>query len=76
MKCTIGLMVVFAESRRIDSADLVENLVPERLEEVFWKAVALMPKDDLCASEACADPRLAAAAVFLGATTARWPTCF
>jgi hypothetical protein len=44
---------------------IVENVAPERLEEVFWKAVALMPKDDTARERGIADRRLAATAIFL-----------
>ncbi len=44
---------------------IVEKVAPERLEEVFWKAVALMPNDDIARERGAADPRVAIAAVFL-----------
>ncbi len=43
---------------------IVERVAPERLEEVFWKAVAQMPRSDPAQTE-----------TFLAVTTARWPTC-
>ncbi len=44
---------------------IVEKVAPEHLEEVFWKAVALMPKSDTARQHALPDNRVAAAAVFL-----------
>ena len=44
---------------------IVEKVAPERLEEVFWKAVALMPKDDMARERGIADFRVAEAAIFL-----------
>jgi hypothetical protein len=45
---------------------IVEKVAPERLEEVFWRAVALMPNDDLAQKRGTVDHRLAEAAVVLG----------
>jgi hypothetical protein len=44
---------------------MVEKLAPERLEEVFWKAVALMPKDDIARERGGVDPGVVNAAIFL-----------
>ncbi len=44
---------------------IVEKVVPERLEEVFWRAVALIPRSDLARQRGVADPRVAAAAILL-----------
>ena len=44
---------------------IVEKVAPEHLEEVFWKAVALMPKSDTARQRGVPDNRVAAAAVFL-----------
>ena len=44
---------------------IVEKVAPERLEEVFWRAVALMPNDDLAQKRGTVDYRLAEAAVVL-----------
>ena len=44
---------------------IVEKVAPERLEEVFWKAVALMPKDDVARERGTADARVADATIFL-----------
>ena len=44
---------------------IVEKVAPERLEEVFWRAVALMPKDDMARERGIADFRVAEAAIFL-----------
>ncbi len=44
---------------------IVEKVAPEHLEEVFWKAVALMPKSDTARQRGLPDNRVAAAAVFL-----------
>jgi hypothetical protein len=44
---------------------IVEKVAPERLEEVFWRAVALMPNDDLARQRGMVDPRVADAAIFL-----------
>ena len=44
---------------------IVENVAPERLEEVFWKAVAHMPKDETASKRGIADHRLAVIAIFL-----------
>ena len=40
-------------------------MAPERLEEVFWRAVALMPNDDLAQKRGTVDYRLAEAAIVL-----------
>jgi hypothetical protein len=34
---------------------IVEKVTPERLEEVFWRAVALMPNDDLAQKRGTVD---------------------
>ena len=44
---------------------IVEKVAPEHLEEVFWKAVALMPRSDTARQRGVPDNRVAAAAVFL-----------
>ncbi len=44
---------------------IVEKVAPERLEEVFWRAVALMPNDDQSQKRGTVDYRLAEAAVVL-----------
>ncbi len=44
---------------------IVEKVAPERLDEVFWKAVALIPKDEIARERGAADPRVAIAAIFL-----------
>jgi hypothetical protein len=44
---------------------IVEKVAPERLEEVFWRAIALMPIDDLAQKRGVADPRIAEAAIVL-----------
>ena len=44
---------------------IVEKVAPERLEEVFWRAVALMPKDDMARQRGVVDFRVAEAAIFL-----------
>ena len=44
---------------------IVEKVAPERLEEVFWRAVALMPKDDMARERGIADFRVAEAAIVL-----------
>jgi hypothetical protein len=44
---------------------VVEKVAPQRLEEVFWKALALMPNDDLAQKRGIADPRIAQAAIVL-----------
>jgi Carboxypeptidase regulatory-like domain len=44
---------------------IVEKVAPEQLEEVFWKAVALMPRSDTARRRGIPDNRVAAAAVFL-----------
>ncbi len=44
---------------------IVEKVAPEHLEEVFWKAVALMPSSDTARQRGVPDNRVAAAAVFL-----------
>ncbi len=44
---------------------IVEKVAPERLEEVFWRAVTLMPDDDLAQKRGTVDFRLAGAAVVL-----------
>jgi hypothetical protein len=44
---------------------IVENVAPERLEEVFWKAVALMPKGETARERGIVDHQLAATAIFL-----------
>jgi hypothetical protein len=40
-------------------------VAPERVEEVFWKAVALIPNDDLAQKRGVADSRIALAAIVL-----------
>jgi hypothetical protein len=45
---------------------IVEKVAPERLEEVFWRAVALMPNDEVAQKRGTVDFRLAGAAVVLG----------
>jgi hypothetical protein len=42
-----------------------EKVAPERLEEVFWRAVALIPKDDVARQRGIADFRVAGAAILL-----------
>ncbi len=44
---------------------IVEKVAPERLEEVFWRAVALMPNDDQAQKRGTVDFRLAEAAIVL-----------
>jgi hypothetical protein len=44
---------------------IVEKVAPERLEEVFWRAVAMMPDDHLARERGTVDYRLAEAAVVL-----------
>ena len=44
---------------------IVEKVAPERLEEVFWRAVALMPNDDQSQNRGFVDFRLADATVVL-----------
>ena len=44
---------------------IVEKVAPEHLDEVFWKAVALMPRSDTARQGGVPDNRVAAAAVFL-----------
>jgi hypothetical protein len=44
---------------------IVEKVAPERVEEVFWQAVALMPRDDMAHQRGIADPRIAEAAILL-----------
>jgi hypothetical protein len=44
---------------------VVERVAPERLEEVFWRALALMPNDDWAQKRGIADVRVAEAAVVL-----------
>jgi hypothetical protein len=44
---------------------IVEKVAPERLEEVFWKAVALMPLDDTVRERGVPDLRVAGATTFL-----------
>jgi hypothetical protein len=44
---------------------IVERVAPERLEEVFWRAVALLPNDDLAQKRGVADVRIAEAAIVL-----------
>jgi hypothetical protein len=44
---------------------VVEKVAPQRLEEVFWKALALKPNDDLAQKRGIADPRIAQAAIVL-----------
>ena len=44
---------------------IVEVVAPERLEEVFWKAVALMPNDDRVRATGFADAVIAQSAIFL-----------
>ncbi len=40
-------------------------MAPERLEEVFWKSVALIQSDDMAKKQNRADPRVAQAAIAL-----------
>ena len=44
---------------------IVERIMPEHLDEVFWKAVALMPKNDTARARGVVDPPIAYLAVFL-----------
>jgi hypothetical protein len=44
---------------------IVEKVAPERLEEVFWRAVALKPNDDQAQKRGIVDSRLAGAAIVL-----------
>ncbi len=44
---------------------IVEKVAPERLEEVFWKAVALMPKDDVARERGIVNFRALDATIFL-----------
>jgi hypothetical protein len=44
---------------------IVEKVAPERVEELFWRAVALMPSDDMARQRGTADPRIAEAAILL-----------
>jgi hypothetical protein len=44
---------------------IVEKVASERLEEVFWKAVALMPRDDFARERGFPDLRVAGATIFL-----------
>ncbi len=44
---------------------IVEKVAPECLEEVFWKAVALMPIDEIARGRGVPDIRAAAATIFL-----------
>jgi hypothetical protein len=44
---------------------IVEQVAPERLEEVFWKAVALIRRDDAARQRGVADFRIMMAAIFL-----------
>jgi hypothetical protein len=44
---------------------IVEKLAPERLDEVFWKAVALMPGDDAARDAGVPDLRMVGAVPFL-----------
>jgi hypothetical protein len=54
-----------AEDPAASILPIVEKVAPERLEEIFWRAVALMPKDDLARQRGIVDFRVAAAAIFL-----------
>jgi hypothetical protein len=44
---------------------IVEKVAPERLEEVFWRAVTLTPNEDTARERAMVDPRVAVAAILL-----------
>ena len=44
---------------------IVETVAPERLEEVFWRAVALMPKNDLARQRGIVDFRVISTAILL-----------
>ncbi len=44
---------------------IVEKMAPERLEEVFWKAVAMIRSDATAKTQGRADPRVAQAAIVL-----------
>jgi hypothetical protein len=44
---------------------IVESVAPERVEEVFWRAVAHMPKNDATRGLALGDRRVALPAIFL-----------
>ena len=44
---------------------IVEKVAPERLEDVFWKAVALMPKDDMARERGIAGFLVADFSIFL-----------
>ena len=54
-----------AEDPAASILPIVEKVAPERLEEIFWRAVALMPKDDTARQRGIVDFRVAAVATFL-----------
>jgi hypothetical protein len=59
------LQVTVAVNPAASILPIVEKLAPERLDEVFWKAVALMPKDDTARERGAVDTRVVNAAIFL-----------
>ena len=71
----VNLRLMVADNPAASILPIVEKVTPERLNEVFWKAVALMPKVNK-------DPqsvvRVSAPSITRPSwpgTTARWPTC-
>jgi hypothetical protein len=60
---TTGIIV--ADNPAASILPIVERVAPERLEEVFWRAVTLMPRDDMSRQRGMVDPRVADSAIFL-----------
>ncbi len=59
------LQVTVAANPAASILPIVEKLAPDRLAGVFWKAVALMPKDDTARERGAVDTRVVNAAIFL-----------
>jgi hypothetical protein len=61
-----NLPVTVSDNPAASILPIVEKVAPERLEEIFWRAVALMPKGDLARQQqGVVDYRVATTAIFL-----------
>ena len=60
-----GLIRGMATNPAASILPIVERVAPERVEEVFWRAVALMPKNDAARGLRLAAPGVGLSAIFL-----------
>lgn len=57
--------MMVAENPAASILPIVENVAPERLEEVFWRAVALIRKNEITRQRGMVDFRVISSAIFL-----------